>query len=99
MKKIQKVLLRVLVCALAVLMLVPTLGVSAESSKTDEMGFEAYTYWYEFSGHTRKIVPNKPMYNTGKVLTSIDLECSGASTIEDSHVSSSGITYVLDGVW
>ncbi len=97
MKKIQKLLLRVLVCALAVLMLVPTIGVSAESSKTDEMSYEAYTYWYEFSGHSRKIVANKPMYNTGKVLTSIDLECSGASTIEDSHVSISGITYVLDG--
>lgn len=95
--KFQKLLLRVILCALAVLVLVPCIAVSAESSKTDEMGYQSYTYWYEFSGHSRKIVPNKPMYNTSKVLTSLDLGCSAASTIEDAHVSKSGLTYVLDG--
>lgn len=96
--KISRLLTRVLVCLIAVFILVPSIGVSAVSEKTDEIGYESYTYWYEFTGKTNRVVPTKPMYTVGTVLTSLDLGCISGSTIEDSHVSSSGLTYVLDGV-
>ena len=93
----MRLLSRILVCLIAVLILVPTFGAAAVSEKTDEIGYESYTYWYNFTGKTNRVVPTKPMYTVGKVITSLDLSCIGASTIDDSHVSSSGITYVLDG--
>ncbi len=92
-----KLLIRVLLCVMAVLVLVPVIGVSAVSEKTDEIGYDSYTYWYNFTGQTNRVVPTKPMYETGKVLTALDLGCSASSTIDDAHVSDSGITYVLDG--
>ncbi len=95
--KIRSLLMKVVLCALAVLVLVPAVGVSAVSDKTDEIGYDSYTFWYNFTGTTRRVVPTKPMYEVSKVYTSQELNCSGASVIQDSHVSPSGITYVLDG--
>lgn len=100
MKKTNKrrLLTKLLICALAVLMLVPGLSVSAVSEKTDELGYESYTYWESFTGRTRRVVPTKPMYETGKVFIAQDLGCTAESTIEDTHVSNvTGYTYVLDG--
>ncbi len=95
--KISKLLIRIAVCLMAVLVLVPVIGVSAVSEKTDEVGGESYTYWYNFTGKSSRVVPSKPMYQTGKVLTHLDLGCTSGSKIEDAHVSKSGLTYVLDG--
>ncbi len=95
--KISKLLIRIAVCLMAALVLIPVIGVSAVSEKTDEIGGESFTYWYNFTGKNTRVVSSKPMYSTGKVLTSLDLGCTGSSKIEDAHVSKSGLTYVLDG--
>lgn len=95
--KISGLLVKILVCVLAVVMLVPAIGASAVSEKTDEVGYETYTYWYEFTGKTRKAVYSKPMYEVKKVLTSSELGCIKGSTIEDVHTAKDGKTYVLDG--
>ena len=95
--KIRRLLTRALLCMLIVLMLVPSISVAAVSEKTDEIGYESYTFWYGFTGRTRRVVPTKPMYSVGAVLTSQELGCTAESTIDDSHVSDSGLTYVLDG--
>lgn len=95
--KFSKLLIRIAVCLMAVLVLVPVIGASAVSEKVDEIGGESFTYWYNFTGQSSKVVPSKPMYSSGKVLTALDLGCTSGSTIEDAHVSKSGITYVLDG--
>ena len=95
--KISRLLLRAVVCALVALMLVSTVSVSAVSEKTDEMGYDSYTYWYNFTGRTNRVVPTKPMYEPVTVHSSIDLGCISGSAIEDVHVSKSGITYILDG--
>ena len=99
MKKIKfsGLLIKVLVCVLAVAMLVPSIGVSAVSEKTDEIGYETYTYWYEFTGQTKKAVYSKPMYEVKEVITSAVLGCDGDSKIEDVHTAKDGLTYVLDG--
>ncbi len=97
MKNIKKSLLRVFVCVLAVIMLIPVFGVSAISEKTDEIGYDTYTYWYEFTGKNRKVVPSKPMYETGNVFSKGELGCTEDSKIVDAHVSDKGNTYVLDG--
>ena len=93
----SKLLTRVMICVMAVMMLVPALSVSAVSEKTDDIGYTSYTYWYDFTGQTRRVVPNKPLYETGKVLTQQELGCTASSSISDAHVSPSGLTYVLDG--
>ena len=93
----KRLLLRVAICLIAVLILVPSFSVSAVSEKTDEIGYDSYTYWYNFTGQTRRVVPTKPMYQPGAVLTHLDLGCIEGSKIEDAHVSDAGITYVLDG--
>lgn len=95
--KIRGLLIKAAVCMLVVLMLVPAVGVSAVSEKTDEIGYETYTYWYNFSGNTRKPVYSKPMYEVKSVLTSADLGCTDASEIADVHTGKNGLTYVLDG--
>lgn len=95
--KICRLLLRAVICALVALMLVSTVSVSAVSEKTDEMGYDSYTYWYNFTGRTNRVVPTKPMYEPVTVHSSIDLGCISGSAIEDVHVSKSGITYILDG--
>lgn len=95
--RFSKLLLRVALCVLAVLMLVPSFGVAAVSEKSDEVGYDTYTYWYEFVGKMRKAVYSKPMYEVYKVFTSHDLGCSSSSSFTDIHTSKSGMTYLLDG--
>ncbi len=97
MKKTKKLLVRAILCVIVILMLIPSAGVMGVSDKTDEIGYESYTYWYNFTGTSRRVVPSKPMYSVGAVLNSSDLGCGSDSTINDAHVSASGKTYVLDG--
>ena len=97
MKMTKKLLVRALVCVVAVLMLLPTFTVSAVSEKTDEIGYETYTYWYEFTGTTRKPVYSKPMYEVKKVYTSGELGCVENSSLTDVHTAKNGYTYLLDG--
>ena len=95
--KIRSLLMKLAVFAVAALILCSAVSVSAVSEKTDEIGYETYTYWYQFTGNTRKPVYSKPMYEVKSVLTSADLICSDTSEISDVHVGSNGLTYVLDG--
>ena len=97
MKITKSFILRALVCLLAVLMLVPVISISAVSEKTDEIGYDTYTYWYNYTGKTRKAVYSKPMYEVSKVFTKSDLGCTEDSVIEDVHTAKNGLTYVLDG--
>lgn len=95
--KIRSLLMKLIAFAIVALMLCSAVSVSAVSEKTDEIGYETYTYWYEFTGNTRKPVYSKPMYEVKSVLTSADLTCDDTSEISDVHVGNNGLTYVLDG--
>ncbi len=94
---VRKFLVRACMMALAVLMLIPVFSVAAVSEKTDEVGYDTYTYWYEFTGKTKKAVYSKPMYEVYKVFNAHDLECSSDARFTDVHTSKSGLTYLLDG--
>lgn len=94
---IKKLLARIAACALCVMMLIPIGSVSAVSEKTDEIGYDTYTYWYNFTGKTRKAVYSKPMYELSTVLTAADLGCGSGSSLSDVHTTSNGMTYLLDG--
>lgn len=99
MKKInfRKFLLRAVLCLLTLALLLPTFVASASSEKTDEVGYETYTYWYGFSGQGRKAVYSKPMYETGKVMSLSDLNgIIGSSSFTDIHTAESGKSYLLD---
>ncbi len=95
--KIRRLLTRVLMLTLVALVLIPSVSVAAVSEKTSEIGYDTYTFWYEFSGKDSRVVPSKPMYKPSKVLTSQDLGCVSTSSITDAHISESGKTYILDG--
>lgn len=95
--KILSLLFRAFLCVLAVILFVPSANVSAVSEKTDEIGYETYTYWYNFIGKTRKAVYSKPMYEVSEVFTASDLGCVDSSSITDVHTSKNGYTYALDG--
>ena len=100
MKNTRKtnLLFRIMLCILAVMLLVPAVSVSAVSEKTDEIGYETYTYWQQFTGETtRKAVYSKPMYEVSKVFTNEELGNIETSNMSDVHVSSTGYTYMLDG--
>ncbi len=95
--KIRKSLIRFGLIALVMLMFIPVFSVAAVSEKTDEIGYDTYTYWYEFTGKTRKAVYSKPMYEVHEVFTAHDLGCSSNARFNDVHTSKSGYTYLLDG--
>ena len=97
MKMTKSFILRALVCLLAVLMILPVISISAVSEKTDEVGYDTYTYWYNYTGKVRKAVYSKPMYEVSKVFTKADLGCTDNSVIEDVHTAKNGLTYILDG--
>ena len=97
MKTTKSFIVRALICLLAVMMVIPVISISAVSEKTDEVGYDTYTYWYNYTGKTRKAVYSKPTYEVSKVFTKSDLGCTENSTIEDVHTAKNGITYVLDG--
>mgnify|MGYP004521583307 FL=1 len=93
----KKLFARIAAIMLCILVLVPVSGVSAVSEKTDEIGYDTYTYWYNFTGKTRKAVYSKPMYEVSTVLTAADLGCGSGSSLTDVHTTENGITYLLDG--
>ena len=93
----KKLFARIAAIMLCILVLVPVSGVSAVSEKTDEIGYDTYTYWYNFTGKTRKAVYSKPMYEVSTVLTAADLGCVSGSSLTDVHTTENGITYLLDG--
>ncbi len=96
--KIRKFLLRTAMLMLAALVLIPTFSAAAVSEKTDEIGYDTYTYWYDFTKQgARKAVYSKPMYEVYKVYNSHDLGCSSKSGFNDICTSKSGYTYLLDG--
>lgn len=95
--KIRNLLMKLAVFVIVALILTSAVSVSAVSEKTDEIGYETYTYWYGFTGNTRKPVYSKPMYEVKSVLTSADLACNDISEISDVHTGNNGLTYVLDG--
>ena len=45
----KKLFARIAAIMLCMLVLVPVSGVSAVSEKTDEIGYDTYTYWYNFT--------------------------------------------------
>lgn len=100
MKNITKknLFFRIMLVVLAVTLLVPSASVSAVSEKTDEIGYETYTYWYDFtSENSRKAVYSKPMYEVKTAITNDQMGNLDEAIIEDVHVSPDGKTFVLDG--
>ena len=86
----KKLFARIAAIMLCMLVLVPVSGVSAVSEKTDEIGYDTYTYWYNFTGKTRKAVYSKPMYEVSTVLTAADLGCVSGSSLTDVHTTENG---------
>lgn len=79
--------------------LVPSFETSALTYKdNDQIPYNSYTYWYDFSLTGKKPVYNKPMYTVYKVLDSISLGLEAPiQGITDIYTNNNGKTYLLDG--
>lgn len=91
----KKMLRRIVAVVLAALMLAAVvLPASAESSQY--VPYESYTYWDDISGAGRKLVYNRPMYETENVFDATDLGIPALTELVDVCVDIDGNVYLLD---
>ncbi len=91
----KKMLRRIVAVVLAALMLAAVmLPASAESSQY--VPYESYTYWSDISGAGRKLVYNRPMYETENVFDSKDFGIPALTELVDVCVDNDGNVYLLD---
>ena len=58
--------------------------------------FESYTYWNDITGAGRKIVYNRPMYDTKQVITAQSIGVDAFTEISDICTDGDGNMYILD---
>lgn len=80
------------------IMSIPFINASAITYKdNDQLPYNSYTYWYDYSGSEKKAVYNKPLYTTNKVIDSISLGLeTPIQEISDIYTNKLGKTYILD---
>ena len=91
----HKLILPKIVFILVLMVLMSAFPVLASSS--DEIPYESYTYWENYSGTEKKAVYSKPMYQPDFI---IDAECFSVksfTTLADVCSDDNGNVYILDG--
>lgn len=92
---IKKMLRRIVAVVLAVIMLTAVvLPACAETSQY--VPYESYTYWDDISGAARKLVYNRPMYETENVFDAKALGIPALTELVDVCVDIEGNVYLLD---
>lgn len=75
--------------------LLSTLSVCASSP--NEVPYESYTYWENFSGSTKKAVYSKPMYQPDFVIDAEYMSLEPFTKLTDVCADEEGNIYILDG--
>lgn len=91
----KKVLRRILAVVMAVIVVAGTM-VTAFAETSQYVPYENYTYWEDITGAGRKLVYNRPMYNTQFVLGSTDLGIDAITELVDVCTDKSENIYLLD---
>ena len=92
----KKIVRRLAAVLLAVLIVAGTM-VTAFAETSQYVPYENYTYWSAITGdNTRKLVYNRPMYNTQFVYSNIELGLAPFTELVDVCVDKSGNVYLLD---
>ena len=90
----KKMLRRIVAVMLAVLMLAGTM-VTAFADTSQYVPYQSYTYWDNITGSGRKLVYNRPMYDTKVVLDPLDLGTE-ITELVDVCTDKDGNVYLLD---
>ncbi len=78
--------------------MIQTSAFAMSKNENEQIPFQSYTYWENYSGSSKKAVFNKPIYETYTVIDSGSLNLkSRFEEITDIYTSNSRITYILDG--
>ena len=91
----KKVLRRMLAVLLAVMVVAGTM-VTAFAETSQYVPYENYTYWEDITGSGRKLVYNRPMYNTQFVLSSSDIGIDAFIELVDVCTDKNENVYLLD---
>ena len=91
----KKVLRRMLAVLLAVMVVAGTM-VTAFAETSQYVPYENYTYWEDITGSGRKLVYNRPMYNTQFVLSNSDIGIDAFIELVDVCTDKNENVYLLD---
>lgn len=68
------------------------------AASTNDIPYDSYTYWYNYSGKGRTPVYSKPIYSVSSVIDASSLSLKNAfGKITDVTVGKDGCIYILDG--
>ena len=67
------------------------------AAESDEIPYQSYTYWENYSGEAKKEVYSRPMYQADMLITAQTLGEKAFSGLTDICVDGTGNVYILDG--
>ena len=91
----NKIFRRIIALTIAVLMLAGGM-ISVSAASAQYVPYESYTYWDDISGAGRKLVYNRPMYETTAVIDRTTLGIEAFASLVDVCTDNKGYTYLLD---
>lgn len=92
-----KKILRCIVAVFFTMFLILGTVVTVFASESSQyVPFESYTYWNDITGSGRKLVYNRPMYETDKVLNAADMGVESITELVDICTDIYGNVYLLD---
>ena len=91
-----KKVLRLIAAVLLSAIIVAGTMVTAFAETSQYVPYENYTYWEDITGSGRKLVYNRPMYNTQFVLSNVELGIEAFTELVDVCIDKNGNIYLLD---
>ena len=91
----RKLILHKIAFVLIFIILLSSLPVFASSP--NEVPYESYTYWENYSGTTKKAVYSKPMYQPDFAINADYLKLEPFTKLNDICTDENGYVYILDG--
>lgn len=65
-------------------------------NETEDATYDAYTYWYNYNGKSKKAVLSRPLYNASLILTSADLGVKSEIAALTDSAYYGNVIYLLD---
>ena len=90
----RKLILPKIAFVLIFIVLLSSLPVFASSP--NEIPYESYTYWQNYSGTTKKAVYSKPMYQPDFVIDAEYIKTGSFTKLSDVCADENGNIYILD---
>lgn len=92
----KKLLRRIAAVLLTVIIVAGTMLTAFAAESSQYVPYESYTYWTNITGTGRKLVYNRPMYETENVLNAADMGVESITELIDVCTDADGNVYMLD---